>query len=297
MRTFKEYWLGVYKESHTEVRIVYGVRGELIKNLIVIAVLAVSLWQWKGMNFAVESIWSGFWPNIIGILILFFIAPMAAFFNMFRVAALRDKYQRDRLSIKEYEDIEVAQLNYPWTDNDQRIGAPGFYNFFKLGLRVTNNGGVSVRDCSVRLMFIEYSGRSSNNEWVPSPSPVENRMFKWDEGYDIPNGKIDRISPSGGAANLFFAESNRYSQEFRFAFIDGMSKTDQNLEGRYKVAVKLEGEAEKDRVIVDLTPLEFSIEFDFQRRQFFNVLISKLPRIAAEQSVHPTVGIRPAKRS
>lgn len=279
MRTLWNYWTSVYKQSHAETREFFGIRGEFIKNFVVLAILAVSLWQWKGMSFAIESIWSGFWPNIIGILILFFITPIFAFFNIFRVAALRDKYQQNRLSIKEYKDIKVAQLDYPWTDNDQRIGAPGLYNFFKLGLCIKNYGGVSIRDCSARLIFIEYSGRTSNNEWVPSPSPLESRMFKWDEGYDIPNGKIDRISPNGGTANLFIAESNRYSQEFRFAFIDGMSKTDQNLEGRYRVKIKLEGEAEKDKILVDLTPLEFLIEFDYQRRQFSNVLISRLPRI------------------
>lgn len=270
------YAFEIYRKSFCEIWECFGMGGKVIDGLVIIISLSAKAF-WNRNAEALIGEWD-IWTILF--LVALFVIPGLAIFNAVKVAALRDKTQRNQLSLKEYEDIKITQLEYPWTDNDQRIGAPGLYNIFKLGLCVTNNGGVSLKNCSVRLMLVEYSGRPSNNEWVPSPSPVDNKLFKWDEGYDIPNGRIERIGSNGSIARLFFAESNRYSQEFRFAFIDGMSKTDQNLEGRYRVTGQLDGEVEKDGKIVDLIPLEFSVEFDFQRKQFSNMSILKFPRNA-----------------
>ena len=177
-------------------------------------------------------------------------------------------------NIEKDKDIEISHHKYPWSRRDlgQMGVAPTDNDTFKIGLRVTNNSSVSIRNCSLRFMSFDYIGRESKNDWVSDIPPVDTKLFNWDEGYAIPNGKIDRISANGGFAILRFAESHHHSPDFRFAFIDGMSETSLMFEGRYRVYIRLDAQTEKSN-LTDFSK-NYSVEFHFQRRQFSNVSIS-----------------------
>ncbi len=178
------------------------------------------------------------------------------------------------MKIEEGKDIDISHYKYPWSRHDlgQMGVAPTDNDTFRIGLQVTNNSNVSMRNCTLRFISFEYIGRESKNDWVSDIPPVDTRLFDWDEGYSIPNGKIDRISSNGGFAILRFAESHHHSPDFRFSFIDGMSETSLMFEGRYRVCIRLDAQTQKGN-LTDFSKY-YLVEFHFQRRQFSNVSIS-----------------------
>jgi hypothetical protein len=181
---------------------------------------------------------------------------------------------------KDYKDIDLTVFDYPWTEHQLNIGADDFANFLKVGLRISNKGNSKIR-CALRMMDVKYNGKGvvwnwqDREEWVDAPVPVERKFIKWDEGYNPIDGKID-ISPSGGLGNMLFAESNPYSMEFWFWYIDGKSKNHQSLEGKYKVSAQLEGDCGRNGVMSGFQPIPYEIEFTYKRRKLENVRVTKI---------------------
>ena len=189
------------------------------------------------------------------------------------------KRNRGAIDKKAEEDISLSVFDYPWTEHQLNIGARGFTNFLKLGLRVTNDGESKI-NCALRMMDVKYNGKgivwnwNDGEEWMDAPNPIERKFVKWDEGYNETEGKID-IAPNGGIGSLLFAESNPYNMEFWFWYVDGKSNNHQNLEGSYKVFVQLEGDRENNGIKSGFRPVQYEVEFTYKRRKLENVLVRK----------------------
>ena len=272
-----KYWAEIYSKSREEIRELFGLKWEVFKLLLVFLVVVISLYRWYGFGFAFNIVIRELWIEFTTIPILFLFTPIIAFFNMFRVAANRDDFQQRKLSLKEYDDIEVVSYEYPWTSHEQRLGMTGFYNFMKVGILVVNNGGASVSNCLARMMDVNYKGYASNDEWVENPNQVEIKPLNWEEGYEPDNGRIS-INSGGGTGKILLAETMPHDPKFNFVFVDGPSKSYQHLVGRYKVFVQLEGQVQREDMIVDLDPIKFEIEFDYKNRRLLDVTVYKRPK-------------------
>jgi hypothetical protein len=215
----------IYRKSFSDVWESFGMWGKIIDGFIIIASLCIkAFWDERGDVLIGE--WD-IWTILFTVALL--VIPGLAIFNSVKVAAFRDKKQRDKLSLKEYDDIDITYCEYPWTDHQLNIGAGDFINFLKVGLLVRNNGGIKVH-CGLRMISVQYNGYASNNDWVPNPNVIEQKLLKWDEGYEISDGKIE-IYPNGGLGRILLAESNPYNTEFWFWFVDGKSNNHQLLQG------------------------------------------------------------------
>lgn len=203
--------------------------------------------------------------------------------NVFGNIVYQQPQQKTDKIKNEFENVDLVAFDYPWTEHQLSIGGRGFANFLKLGLRVINNNELKIRS-ALRMMDLKYNGKgvirdwAENDEWVDIPNPIEKKLLKWDEGYNETEGKID-IAPSGGLGSLLFAESNPYSMEFWFWYVDGKSKNHQVLEGRYKAFVQLEGDCEIEGIKSSFLPIPYEVEFTYKRRKLENVEIRKVERM------------------
>lgn len=197
----------------------------------------------------------------------------------------------DRLLLKEYSDIDVTFRDDPLTDHQLGLLGHASNNFLKLSLRVTNNGGTSIR-CSLRMMSLQYNrtgfvqlarweGDETPSEREDSFTPIETKLMKWDEGF-VTEGKID-INSRGGIGNLCFAETApRPNTNFWFLYIDGKSRNQQSVQGRYWAILQLEGHCERDGKKDDLIPIQYEVEFTFSNGRLDPVKVTKKDRAVAQ---------------
>jgi hypothetical protein len=283
----KKYWKEMWKTARRQVLDDLGVWGERMKIFLGLLIFAgvVQVLIMLGLFSTNQNIpgllWGFFGSDIFFVLLTTISIPFLTFRRVLNNVAQRDKEQREKLSLKEYEDIDVEYYEYPWTDHQLNLGAGDFINFLKIGLQVRNDGGVKVY-CGLRMISVQYNGYASNNDWVPNPNAVEKKLLKWDEGYDVHNGKIE-LYPDGGIGRILFAESNPYSMEFWFWYVDGRSPNHQLLEGSYKVRIQLEGDSEKDGNKIALKPIKYDILFTYKMRKLIDVSVKKLPIETAKQ--------------
>lgn len=193
----------------------------------------------------------------------------------------------DLLSLNEYSDIDVSFRDDPLTDHQLGLLGHASNNFLKLALRVTNNGGVSIR-CGLRMMSLQYNrtdfvqlarweGDEIPSEREDSYTPIEQRLMKWDEGFAT-EGKID-INSRGGIGNLSFVETaSRPNTNFWFIYIDGKSRNQQSMQGRYWAVLQLEGYCEKGGKKYDLIPIQYEVEFTFSNGRLDPVRVTKKDR-------------------
>ncbi|GEM_PF-4285527 len=266
--------------------IVQGVYSNIAYWLI--GLVALGLW-WIISNFDLlgfKKMTTSFWA-----VSLYGLTALGAGFVLYWVGRLLQNVltfvKKNRKSVSEKSPkteletkVDISVFDYHWTQHQLNIGAGDFTNFLKVGLCISNNSNSKIR-CALRMMDVKYNGKGivwnwqDGEEWVDAPVPVERKLIRWDEGYNPIDGKVD-ISPNGGLGNLLFAESNPYSMEFWFWYVDGKSKNHQNLEGKYKVFAQLEGDCERNGIMSGFQPIPYEIEFTYKKRKLENVRVSKI---------------------
>jgi hypothetical protein len=197
--------------------------------------------------------------------VIFFIVVYALIVMAFALIESSDIYyqQREKLILKEYNDVELEYYPYLETDDEKRsrLGIGLSTSGKKMMFLVDNNGHVRLRNCGVVMTAIEYKGRDSENSWVNQGHKIETKTFQWDVGYPTENGRID-INP-GNKEALNLAITHQHDTGFYFVFLDGVSKVSWLLEGEYHLSVQIDGQVEKDGLIVDLEPIPYDILFEY----------------------------------
>jgi hypothetical protein len=212
--------------------------------------------------------------------VVFFAVLYFIIVSFFALRESSDIYyqQKDNLSLKEFDDINLEYYQYPETDNDKTERLITFQSegTSKLAFRVNNNGNLSIQERGIKIRDIKYKGETSPNSWVNPPNGVEAKLLKWDEGYIPTNGKI-AISPHGyGLLQLAIAQPHPFGA-FQFIFLDGVSKTSRLLPGEYRVTLQLYGQVEKDNQLVDLNPIIFDVVFEFSNSRLLFRKVKKKP--------------------
>ena len=289
------YWWRVMRDSFKDVfRESFMNNLEKIILLILVTAMLVSVgittWVTLTQQFSAKSLYTAIALFVASVIVTIYHKPPELQAEAEEKISILNKdieKLKYRLDLREYDDIEVSFRDDPLTDHQLgQLGHPS-NNFFKLALRVTNNGGVSIR-CGLRMVSLQYdrTGFIQLARWegdeVPSErennlTPVEMKLMKWDEGY-VSEGKID-IPSHGGVGNLMFAETDRRPNlDFWFIYIDGKSRNQQSMQGRYWATLRLDGFYEKDGIRVELKPIHYEIEFTFQRNRLDQVVITKIRR-------------------
>jgi hypothetical protein len=237
---------------------------------------------------------------VLGAFVAFFIF-FAAY--VFKIPPEMQKKNEDdidrlnkRLSLNEYDDIEVAFRDDPLTDHQLGLLGHSSNNFLKISLSVTNNGGIGIR-CGLKMVSLQYNrtgyvqlarweGDEIPSEREDSPKPIETKLMRWDEGYDTVEGKI-YIPSRGGIGNLMLVETaSRPNLNFWFLYIDGNSRNHHTMHGRYWAVLQLEGHCESDGKRTDLDTIQYEIEFTYDRNRLDPVGIKKLKRDKHEATIH-----------
>jgi hypothetical protein len=126
----KPYWIRAYLDSLAEVRGWgwVGTKGDVMRNLLALIVIGIAAYRLRSIGFALNALWSGFWPEILALIILFFFSPLIALLNLFWSIPKREKaYQAELAGLKnpdpnvvalpvEREDFQVIEEHYYWNE-------------------------------------------------------------------------------------------------------------------------------------------------------------------------------------
>lgn len=113
----RPFWIEAYLESLDEIRGWgwFGSRGGFMSNLLAFIVVFIGLMHLAGSKFAVNTLWSALWLNIIAGAVLFLLFPIIAFVNIFWVIPKRHKSQKERL---EDLDPDLSQITVEESNNE-----------------------------------------------------------------------------------------------------------------------------------------------------------------------------------
>lgn len=270
------YFWEIYQISFREIWRWLGIPGKLIDGIFLFGILFYKL---ISNDFASLAVWLGefdVWSTVFWIALL--VIPFLALINSLRVAAIRDKEQRDKFLLKLYDDIEVKKYETPETISEQVTRmAKGKINR-KLEISIRNNGNTSLFDCSVRIAKLSLLDSKYNNE-IPPP---ELRALRWIEGDEPKNGKVDLHAKSLPYPMWIASAEVNPIVMFKFVFWNHISESYYFVPGFYELIVQLEGQRELEGKRVDIIPIEFSIVFNFNIgfiNPIFEIIkIKKLPR-------------------
>jgi hypothetical protein len=211
----------------------------------------------------------------VGLIILVWLAYVIV------TAAVQDKQQSDRLALKEYEDVDLSFFAYPFGDGMRNLLGHPSDDFLKVGLLLTNHGGLKIR-CGLRAISIQYSGRDhvlnwagGEEEWSNIGNGFEAKFIKWDEGYDVLQGKVE-VAPDGGTGMLLLAETQRPDYECRLVYVDGLGREKYRQPGRYLVTLQLEGDVEANAKWGSLRPVRYAVELAYTHPAVRGTSIRKL---------------------
>lgn len=289
------YWRGVIKtasrHAFKESKIGPFIMWSLVVLFSISLVVLIGAFGAKSfdVNQEVNKI-ADLWGNRAFLAVILF--SISFVFFVFKIPPEMQKKKEDdierlnkRLSLNEYDDIEVAFRDDPLTDHQLGLLGHSSNNFLKISLRVTNNGGIGIR-CGLKMVSLQYNrtgfvqlarweGDEIPSEREDSPKPIETKLMRWDEGYDTVEGKI-YIPSRGGIGNLMLAETaSRPNLNFWFLYIDGNSRNHHTMHGRYWAILQLEGHCESDGKRTDLDTIQYEIEFTYDRNRLDPVGIKK----------------------
>jgi hypothetical protein len=270
------YFTEIYSKSFLEIWGIFGMTGLILNGLALVGVIAGKLLAGDILTLSVWSQELDMWIVLFWFFLL--VSPVFALFNSIKVAAIRDKNQREIISSKDYQDIQLQHYPYPDTLDDMRNRVFASTFLTKIGLLV-NNGKSGVKQCGAKVTGLWHLGdRPYNYGWSPMHDNVETRYLKWDEGYTTDTGKID-IGPHSHAL-LRIIEANPHSGMFHFVFLDGMSKVPYILPGKYMISIQVEGQIKHDHEVYDLNPICFVVMVYFNGHRLLFVKSRKVKKFA-----------------
>jgi flagellar basal body-associated protein FliL len=190
---------------------------------------------------------------------------------IYRTPAEMDKEKKDKLTLKEYDDIDLVYYSYPRPDLYKYKQPSDKYVADTLAFQVQNRGGARLIGCKIWFWEAKYrffdddsAVPEGKNFWNPMPD-AEKKLLKWDDELRGNNGLIDIGSKSDEIVKLaiFVSSESSIVQLFRFIFSDKPSEIPR-IAGEYNITLHLEGQVERDGLLVDIDPILFDVRFDFR---------------------------------
>ncbi len=190
---------------------------------------------------------------------------------IYRTPAEIDKEKTDKLTLKEYDDIDLVPYKYPRPDlyHDKQLWDKHIDG--TLAFQVENHGGARLTKCGIRFLDAKYrffdddsAVPEGKNFWNPMPD-IEKKLLKWDDELRGKDGLIDIGSKSDEIVILatFSTSDASLTRLFHFIFSDKTSEIPR-ISGEYNIILRLEGKVEKDGLLVDIDPVLFDVRFDFR---------------------------------
>jgi len=226
----------MYKASRKEVNKLLDIKVQVVQLVLIILVLSVTLYKLYGKNFAFETIWNGYWGNIVGLVILFFVAPLLAFFKMFWV--IPREYRKRQNEIRNLERriksevIEADVLLRPFSLDSDKVYAL---------LKVKNNErSKKITGCRAKItnFFISCNDKGQILDLTSSITAIEYPFFYWQENHDK---QIDIEHADEKILCIAVAKENKYLHlsELKDEY-DFPAMTSENGKRFYEIRFKIE---------------------------------------------------------
>jgi len=176
------YYLEMWRISWRETKQQLGLWTQITPLILIVVVLSiVSIYQVKGLNLTSETIWSGYWANIIGIFILLLFSPIWAFVKLFWV--IPREYRNTQNEIKSLEKIlksEIINANislYPFS-----LDADKAYALLKVR---NNEKSKKISECRAKItsIFMSCNDEGKISDFTNSITAIEYPFFYWQENH------------------------------------------------------------------------------------------------------------------
>jgi len=178
----RKFYCEMYKIAINEVKKILDIKGQIIPLILILLVLLIPLYKFIGQKFAVVTIWSAYWPNIIGLIILIFVTPLWAFLKMFWV--IPREYQKRQNEIKNLEErinseviVTDISLSPIPLDSDKVYAL----------LKVTNKEkSKKITGCRAKItnFFESCNSKGDLLDFTSSITSIESPFFYWQENHD-----------------------------------------------------------------------------------------------------------------
>lgn len=178
----RNFYCEMYKISLNEVHKSLDIKGQIIQIVLILFVLVITLFELQGTKFTIETIWNGYSTNVVGLIILIFVAPLWAFVKMFWVIAR--EYRKRKNEIKDLEErinsevIEADISLSPISLDSDKVYAL---------LKVTNKEkSKKITACRAKItnFFESCNNKGDLLDFTSSITSIEFPFFYWQENHD-----------------------------------------------------------------------------------------------------------------
>ena len=173
------------------------------------------------------------------------------------------KSQDKKDALKYYDDIQIYYQRLTESEEEMRASFQSRTSTDdkRLPYWVTNVGDAVLKECRIRMMELKVVENLSTNTGG-FVDRHEDKLLKWR------NSDKERINLGFNAPEVFILAQipdNNAISMFNFVTYNtgGSSRTPKVINGTWEVLIQIEGQAEKNGIIVELMPLQFTILFKF----------------------------------
>ena len=175
------YYLEMWRISWRETKQQLGLWPQITSLILIVVVLFINIYQVKGLKETLETIWSGYWPNIIGIFILLLFMPTWAFVKLFWV--IPREYRKTQNEIKNLEKrlkSEIINANislYPFS-----LDADKAYALLKVRNNEKSKGITGCR-AKITSFFMSCNDEGKMLDFTSSITAIEYPFFYWQDNH------------------------------------------------------------------------------------------------------------------
>jgi hypothetical protein len=201
----RNFYCEMFRVSRNEVGKLLDIKAQVGQLVLVLLVLSITLYKVYGKNFTFETIWNGYWPNFVGLVILIFVAPLWAFVKMFWV--IPREYRKRQNEIKNLEKrfkSEVIEADISL--NSFSLDSDKVYALLKVK---NNEKSKKITGCRAKLtnFFISCNDKGDILDFTSSITAIEYPFFYWQENHDK---QIDIEHSDEKILCIAVAKENRY---------------------------------------------------------------------------------------
>jgi hypothetical protein len=176
------YWGKMWNISQKEVEKSLGIKPLFIQTILILFILIFTAIESKGKAITGENIWSGYWPNIIGLLILVVVSPVIVFINLLWV--IPREYRKRQNEIKNLErQLTSGVINANVLLYAISLDADKVYALLKVN---NNERSRKITGCRAKLtrFFMTCNNDGGLIDFTYSITAIEFPFFYWQENHD-----------------------------------------------------------------------------------------------------------------
>jgi len=176
------YYVEMWKISWRETSEQLGLWAQIAPLILIIVVLFISIYRFRGLQVTIETIWSGYWPNILVIIILALLSPIWAFVKSFWI--IPREYRKRQNEIKNLERKLTSEvINASVSLLPISLDSDKVYALLKVK---NNEPSKKITGCRAKLtnflMTCDYEGGII--DFTSSITAIEFPFFYWQENHD-----------------------------------------------------------------------------------------------------------------